>query len=86
MTSVLLKKVGGSTMLPIPPALLKQLNLDSGSEVTINVKDGFFEIKPKTKPKYTLEELLAQSDYSSIEQTEEDKQWLSSAPTGGELL
>lgn len=86
MTSVLLKKVGGSTMLPIPAALLKQLNLHSGSVVTINIKEGSFEIKPVTKPKYSLEGLLAQSDYSAIEQIEEDTQWLSSAPSGGQLL
>ena len=85
MTNVVLKKVDDATMLPIPPTLLKQLNLHSGTEVTINIKEGYFEVKP-TKPKYTLEKLLAQSDYSTIEHTEEDKQWLSSASSGGELL
>jgi len=80
-----LRKVGGSVMIPVPPALLDALNLNIGEPVGLAAHQGQLLIKPKPKPKYTLDELLAQCD-PDAGMTEEDKLWVSSGPVGRELV
>ena len=80
-----LRQVGGSVMLSLPQAFLKQLNLSAKSNVDLSLKNGKLIVEPINKPKYTLDELLAQSDYSgSI--NDEERQWLDAPSAGGELL
>jgi antitoxin ChpS len=55
-----LRKVGGSVMLAVPPALLNILQLESGAKVGIVVESGRLVVQPRTRPRYTLNELLAQ--------------------------
>lgn len=55
-----LRKVGGSVMLAIPPALLDLLKIGTGEKVDMDVKNGRLVIAPRRRPSYTLEELLAQ--------------------------
>jgi antitoxin ChpS len=43
------------------------------------------ESKPAARPRYTLDQLLAESDYSQRRSTE-DCEWLTSLPVGRELL
>jgi mRNA interferase ChpB len=62
MTS--LRKVGGSIMLALPPAILDMLNLKPGAPVGVTVSDGKLLIEPAPRPRYTLAELLAASDYT----------------------
>ena len=78
-----LRKVGGSIMLAVPPALLEQLKLKAGSAVNISMEGDKLVIESSTKPKYTMSELLAQSDYSQIEI---DREWVYGSPAGNELL
>jgi antitoxin ChpS len=80
-----LRKVGGSVMLPVPPALLKQLALTSDSIVELSIDDGFLMIRPNVAPSYTLNELLAASDYDQP-LSEETREWIDSKPIGRELL
>lgn len=80
-----LRKVGGSVMLAVPPALLDVLHLQPGAKVGMAVDGGKLVIEPQARPRYTLDELLAQCDQSS-ELTAEDREWLDSKPVGGELL
>jgi len=49
-----LRKVGGSVMMALPPALLDVLQLKVGASVGIAVADGRSVIDPQPKPKYTL--------------------------------
>lgn len=49
------------------------------------MKEGGQFVKAVRKPKYTLEELLAQCD-PDAPFTEEDKAWLNGAPAGSELI
>ena len=77
-----LKRVGGSIMMTVPPALLEQVSLEEGSEVEITVRYGALEVKP-TQPYYTLDQLLAASDYS---QDVRDDEWLDTPPAGREQL
>lgn len=79
-----LRKVGGSVMLSIPPALLAVLGLDAGTSVGLRVVDGQLVVVP-ARPRYTLEELLAQCD-PSAGMSDEDREWLQGAPVGEELL
>lgn len=80
-----LRKVGGSIMLSIPPAILEQLQLQAGSTVTISLDGERLVIEPSRKPHYTLAELLAASDYSQP-QPDAEREWVDSAATGRELI
>jgi antitoxin ChpS len=80
-----LRKVGGSVMLAVPPALLDLLQSSAGARVGIEVDNGRLVIEPQARPRYTLAELLAQCD-ASAELSAEDREWLASMPTGNELL
>jgi len=79
-----LRKVGGSVMLAVPPAILDMLHLEAGSTVGMAIEGDRLVIQPQTKPKYTLDELLLQCD-SHAEISEEDRAWLSLSPLGKEL-
>ena len=80
-----LRKVGGSVMLAVPPALLDVLNLGVGAKVDIGVQDGCLIVAPRTRPSYSLVELLAQCDVTAPDD-DGDRTWLDSAPAGNELL
>jgi antitoxin ChpS len=85
MHTAFLRKVGGSVMLALPPALLEMLGLQAGAEVGVVVDDGRLIVEPKRRPRYTLEELLAQCD-PQAETSDEDREWLGGSPTGRELI
>ena len=85
MHTTSLRKVGGSVMLAVPPAILDLLHLQAGSSVGLAVADGRLVIEPMPRPAYTLDELLAQCD-ASAPVSEEDRNWLDGTPVGNELL
>ncbi len=85
MHSTILRKVGGSIMLAVPPALLNLLHLREGAKVAIAVDNGRLVVDPKPGPHYTLDELLAQCD-ASAETSPEDRAWLEAPGVGRELL
>jgi len=80
-----LRKVGGSIMLAVPPALLDILQLRPGVKVGIAIERGRLVVEPQRRPRYTLEELLAQCDPKAA-RTEEDREWLGSKAAGAELI
>ena len=80
-----LRKVGGSIMLAVPPAILDLLRLHAGSTVGVVVDGGRLVIEPKPRPRYTLAELLAASDYSQP-QPPEEREWVDAPATGRELI
>ena len=79
-----LRKVGGSIMLAVPPALLDRLKLRAGAKVELDVENGRLVIKPKARPSYSLNELLAQCDDTGTE-LPEDREWIDAEPIGNEL-
>lgn len=79
-----LRKVGGSVMLTIPPALLDVLKLQAGASVGLSLKDGQLVVAPASKPRYQLSELLAQCDPKAPREAEGD--WLDAPAIGNELL
>lgn len=52
-----LRKVGGSVMMAVPPALLDLLQIGAGAKVGLAVDNGRMIVDPKPRPRYTLEEL-----------------------------
>jgi antitoxin ChpS len=80
-----LRKVGGSVMLAVPPALLDILHLRPGAKVGLAVQSGRLVVEPQQRPRYTLEELLAQCN-PKAPRSKKDREWLDSKPVGGELI
>jgi antitoxin ChpS len=79
-----LRKVGGSVMLAVPPALLELLQLQPGSTVGVTVKSGRLIVHPQRRPRYTLDDLLAQC-HPKARRNQRDREWLDSKPVGREL-
>jgi antitoxin ChpS len=84
-----LRKVGGSVMLAVPPALLNVLQLQPGAKVGIAVERGRLVVEPRQRRRYTLHELLAQCGPKarhSKRASKQEREWLASKPVGGELI
>ena len=80
-----LRKVGGSIMMAVPPALLDLLHLRVGATVGMAVDGGRLVVEPNPRPRYTLAELLAASDYSQP-QPPEQREWVDAPAIGRELI
>jgi antitoxin ChpS len=80
-----LRKVGGSVMLTVPPAILELLHLKAGASVAVSVEGGRLVVEANARPRYRLEELLAASDYSQPLSPEE-REWMDAPAVGRELL
>ncbi len=80
-----LRKVGGSVMLTVPQAILDLLHLKAGAKVNLAVDGGRLVVESNPRPRYSLDELLAQCD-ATADETAEDRQWLDAKPVGSELL
>ena len=85
MHTTSLRKVGGSVMLAVPPALLERLRLSAGSKVSVAVDDGRLVVQPNPRPRYTLAELLKASDYGEPEAAA-DREWIDAPAAGREPL
>ncbi len=85
MHTTKLRKVGGSVMLAVPPALLDVLGLEPGAKVGIAVESDRLVVEPERRPRYTLAELLAQCNPKS-RRSKKEREWLSGRPAGGELI
>ncbi|OYV32716.1 MAG: antitoxin [Rhodospirillales bacterium 20-64-7] len=80
-----LRKVGGSIMLAVPPAILDMLHLGAGATVGVSVDGSRLIMEAQPRPRYTLAELLAASDYSQPLTTEE-REWVDAPAVGREAL
>lgn len=77
-----LRNVGGSVMMAVPRALLDVLQLKAGAEVGISVDGGKLVVQPARR-KYTVDELLAGTDFT---RTPEDELWLNGPAVGREVI
>jgi antitoxin ChpS len=80
-----LRKVGGSVMLAVPPALLDILHLRPGAKVGLAAHSGRLVVEPQRKPRYTLDELLAQCS-TKARRSKQERDWTSGTPVGRELI
>jgi antitoxin ChpS len=84
-----LRKVGGSVMLAVPPALLNILQLQPGAKVGVAVESGRLIVDANPRPRYTLTELLAQCSPKvrrSKPSSKRERDWLNSKRVGRELI
>jgi antitoxin ChpS len=84
-TTSTLRSVGGSVMMAIPKPLLDTLGVTANAKLDLIVEDGKLIAVPRKRPKYTLDELLAQCD-PNAEITEEERMWLDLEPVGKEII
>ncbi len=80
-----LRKVGGSIMMAVPPAILDLLDLKAGATVSVSVEHGRLVVAPQQRPRYTLAELLAASDYAQP-QPPEEREWVDAPTVGREAI
>ncbi|OQP85871.1 antitoxin [Rhizobium rhizosphaerae] len=85
MATSTLRNVGGSVMMTIPKPVLEELGLGANAKLEVSVEEGRIVAAPQKRPKYTLEELLAQCDADAAV-TPEDEDWLNDRPAGREAL
>jgi antitoxin ChpS len=84
MSEAKLRKVGGSIMLTVPPAVLDELGVGADSVVDLAVKRGKLIVEPRSRKRYTLDELISQCDPKAP--LDRDEEWLSAPPVGRELI
>jgi antitoxin ChpS len=51
-----LRKVGGSTMMAVPPAILNLLQLQAGATVAMTVDQGRLLVMPTQRPSWRVQE------------------------------
>jgi antitoxin ChpS len=59
--TVSIRRQGGAAIMTIPPEVLKSLQLDVGAKLDVEVGDGAFTARPRSRPfrkRYSLRELL----------------------------
>lgn len=85
MVIATLRQVGGSVMIALPPAFLDHLDLGARSTVSVSLDGERIVIAPRARPRYTLDELLAQCDETAPVDPE-DAAWTADAPAGDEIV
>ena len=80
-----LRKVGGSIMLAVPPALLDVLKLTAGAKVGLAVDNGRLVVQPQARP--TLAELLAEAEAAgTYPLPAEEREWIDAPAVGREII
>lgn len=87
MHTTTLRKVGGSVMLAVPPALLDILRARSGDRIDIDIENGRLVAQPQRRRRYSLNELLAQCNpKAKAGRSREERDWVSGKSVGRELI
>jgi antitoxin ChpS len=82
-----LRKVGGSIMLAVPPALLDVLHLAPGAKVGLAVDNGRLVVEPQARPRYTMADLLAEAEAAGVYPLPpEEREWIDAPAVGKELI
>ena len=85
MYRTVLRKVGGSVMMAVPPSILDLLHVQAGTTVGMTLDGGRLIVEAQPRPRYTLAELLAASDYSEPQPLEE-REWVDAPAAGREEI
>jgi antitoxin ChpS len=87
MPNAKLRQVGGSTVVAIPPALLKQLGLKADARVTVAVEKDQLVIRPQTRPRYSLTELMGQCDLKApLRRSKVEREFMDAPRAGKEEI
>ncbi|OCT24433.1 AbrB/MazE/SpoVT family DNA-binding domain-containing protein [Pseudomonas putida] len=82
---VKIQQWGNSAAIRLPSTILKQMRLSVGSVLSLDTATGSLVLKPvRSKPKYKLEELMAQCDLDAAE-PDELAAWNAIRPVGREV-
>ena len=80
------KKWGNSAAVRIPAAVLEAAHVDLNQHVDVREEAGRIIIEPvRTRPRYTLEELVAQCNPKK-RLSREEREWLDAPAVGREAL
>lgn len=79
--NVVLRKYGNSTVVVIPPGVLRDLRIKEGHSMTLSTTDGAMTLVPRRR--YSLDELLAQCDTKAAPPADMAL-WESTRPVGQE--
>lgn len=82
--TVKLRKVGGSTMIAIPPDVLRRLRVGPGAELELAAEPGRLVLRPPVV-RYRLADLLRQCS-PRARRPRADSAWLNAPRRGAELL
>lgn len=89
MSTATLRRLGGSTVVAIPPAMLDLLKCRAGDSVDFSFSDDRIEIRLAKKVKMSLKDRLAMYQQAKELKTDEEKRdddlWLNSPSVGKEL-
>lgn len=85
MATSTLRNVGGSVMMTIPKSVLDELGLSANTKVEVSAEGGKLVVVPRARPKYTVEELVAEWT-PWPERTQEDQDWLDMPSVGNEVI
>ena len=81
-----LRRVGGSVMVTVPPAMLNALGLEAGTKVGLRLEGERLVIE-RVRPRYSLHQLLAEQVVIDAELgTAADAEWLTAPPVGREEI
>jgi antitoxin ChpS len=80
VATVKLRKVGGSTMLAIPPSILEALSVSADALLSLSVSKGKLTVT-EAKPRFKLEKLLAEHEVT----LSNDREWLAMPAAGREI-
>lgn len=80
-----IQRWGNSAAVRLPAAMLAQLGVKIGDAFTVDVNARQEAVLRVAKPRYTLDELLAQCDPASPMSAQE-RQWLDAPAAGDELI
>jgi len=84
MYRVTLRKLGGSVILTLPVAWLRQVGLSAGSDVGLHIDENKLIVEPASKPVYSLSDLV--DEYLAERNSNSDTDWLDDDATGDEAL
>ncbi len=84
MTALAIRQSGGANIISIPKAILKILNLHTGSKLNLSVVNSKIVLTPVVQ-EMTLEDLLSGTPKSALQLTDEDREWLEAIPRGKEI-
>ena len=85
MYSARVKAVEGSVLLELPAEVLAELSLQEGEPVSVRVEHGTLTLSPRLRNVPTLEEMLAECDFS-IPPSAEEVEWEQAPPVGREII
>jgi len=81
-----IRRQGGAAVITIPPALLKLLDVEVGTQVTLSVAEGELTARPvrQGRKRYSLKQLLKGSD--AMKRLNAETAWaLGGEPVGREI-